>query len=117
MLKVLLFISLFQFSGLQIQPGDADQQQFDPCPAITELEKTGETSNSYAMAWDYSGDPILYKVWYVRQSDNYFSGYFYTTNTNYNFTGLSSGGHTFYCTVICRGGESGYIGIEDLIGA
>ncbi len=117
MLKVLLFLSLFHFSGLDFDAANSPQEQMDPCAAVSNLEKTGATSNSYAMAWDYSGDPILYKVWYVRQSDNYFSGYFYTTNTNYNFSGLSSGTHTFYCTVICRGGESGYIGIEDLIGA
>ncbi len=86
------------------------------CPGISNLQKTGQSSSSFTYTWSNS-NATQYKVWYTRQEDGYTSGFFYTTNPSFNFTGLSNGHYTFYFQTVCGGESSGYIGIEDTIGA
>lgn len=113
MLKTILFLTLFQLSAASFVT--AVQTAPCNCPSATNLHKTGSTSTTYSCAWDAADNSALeYKVWYVRSEDNYSSGTFTTTSKSYTFTGLTSGHYTFYVQVVCNGGTSEYVGIEDV---
>ncbi len=85
------------------------------CTEVANIQKTVQTSNSLAYAWDASASATEYKVWYTREEDNYTSAYFYTSGTSYNFTNLSAGQYTFYFVAVCGEGSSGWVGIEDVV--
>ena len=83
------------------------------CPEVSNLHKTFETSNSFACAWNAANGATEYKLWYSRQEDNFTSGYFYTTNVAYTFTGLTTGRYTFYVATVCGTETSGWVVVED----
>jgi hypothetical protein len=113
MYKLLAFLTLF----LSAVSGFASSTKPAPCscPNVTNLQKTGQTSSSISYAWNNAYSGTEFRVWYVRQGDNYTSGFFYTNNLSYQFTGLSTGVYTFYFQALCGEESSGYIGIEDTI--
>jgi hypothetical protein len=113
MLKLLAFLILLAPANPVSKP--IVEPVVCTCPNISDLQKTAETSNSITYSWNNAYSGAQYRVWYSRQEDSYTSGFFYTYNTAYTFTGLSAGHYTFYFQAICGGETSGYIGTEDLI--
>ena len=113
MFKLLAFLALFLPSviGTTTSP-DSD---LCTCPSVPSLEKTAQTSNSITYAWGNAYTGAQSRVGYVRQEDNYTSGYFYTSNLSFCFTGLSAGHYTFYFQTQCEAESSAWIGIEDTI--
>lgn len=116
MFKLLVLISLFQLQVNHFQGTETTQIALS-CPAVSNLQKTGQTSDSFTFSWSVASPGVQYKVWYVRAEDGAFSGYFYTNNPAYCFSGLSAGHYTFYFQVLCGSESSEYIGIEDCIPA
>jgi hypothetical protein len=114
MFKMFAFLFLFLPSVFGANP--VTEPQPCTCPEISNLQKTGETSNSLSYAWSSGYMGAQYKVWYHRAEDGYTSGFFYTYNLSYNFTGLSAGHYTFYFQSLCGNETSSYIGIEDTVG-
>lgn len=115
MFKMFVFLSLFNLSAFDFGP--ATETASSECPGVTNLQKTGQTSNSIAYSWSSAYNGAQYAVWYVRREDGYSSGLFYTSSTSYNFAGLSPGHYTFYFQTQCGEEMSGFIGIEDTISA
>lgn len=114
MLKAILFLTILQISAASF----TSDVQTAPCncPSVTNLYKTSSSSTTYSCAWDAADNSVLeYRVWYVRSEDNYNSGTFTTTSKSYTFTGLTSGHYSFYVQVVCSGGTSEYVGIEDVV--
>ena len=113
MFKLLAFLILF----LSSVSGFASSSEPVPCSClnVTELQKTGQSSSSISYSWSNAYSGAQFRVWYARQEDSYTSGFFYTNNLSFDFTGLSAGHYTFYFQVLCGGETSGYIGIEDTI--
>ena len=115
MFKLLVLLSFFQLSAFESQAPAIIAPSV--CPEVTDLQKDGQTSNSITFSWSSSTPTAQYRVWYVRHSDNAFSGYFYTSSPGYCFSGLSADTYTFYVQAICGHEFSEYIGIEDCIPA
>lgn len=115
MFKMLVFLCLFPFQAADFEP--TPQAPKAECPGASGLKNDYQSYNSYGASWNSAGAGVQYKVWYVRQEGGYFSGYFYTSNTSYNFILAGSGHYTFYCQTICEEGAGYIIGIEDVIGA
>ncbi|MCB0520589.1 MAG: hypothetical protein H6577_16140 [Lewinellaceae bacterium] len=107
----LLLQPLFPTSEREMVASDTECN----CASATNLQKTGEASGSFSMAWTGHSSSDFYRVWYVRQSDGYTSAPITLSTTAHTFTGLSAGAHNFYVKVICGGESSGFIGLEDLI--
>jgi hypothetical protein len=84
------------------------------CSAPTNAHKTFSASGAITFAWDAMSGAVEYKLYYVKQGGSP-SSYFYTTNTNYAFTGLAAGNYSFYFATVCDGGVSSFIVIEDHI--
>lgn len=83
------------------------------CPSVTNLQKTGGSSSSFSFAWTGVDAADQYRVWYHRQENQFTSGYFYTSETSFNFTDLDAGHYTFYVMAECGSEGSNIIGIED----
>lgn len=113
MFKMLVLISLLQLSSSDF--GAASPKVSADCPGASNLQKTGETGNSFTCSWVAAYSGAQYRVWYVRHDDGYNSGQTYTYSTSHNFTGLAAGHYTFYVQTICEGEVSSFIGIEDTI--
>lgn len=113
MFKIIVFLILFLPSVIGAAPSTEPGICF--CPNITNLQKSGQTDNSFTFDWTSAYSGAQYKVWYVRQEDGYTSGYSYTSNNSFNFTGLSAGHYTFYIQTLCEQENSSAVGIEDLI--
>ena len=113
MFKLLVFLILFLPSVLGADP--IVEPSVCSCPSVPNLQKTGQTSNSFTYGWGNAYTGAQYKVWYVRQEDGYNSGFFYTSSLSYSFTGLSAGHYTFYFQTQCDQESSSIIGIEDTI--
>ncbi|MCU0346077.1 MAG: fibronectin type III domain-containing protein [Saprospiraceae bacterium] len=82
--------------------------------APTNVQKTSSSSGSISFAWDASFQAVQYKMYYVKRGSSA-SSYFYTTNTNYTFSGLPAGEYYFYFAAVYDGGVSPWIVIEDQI--
>lgn len=85
------------------------------CPAATGLRKTGETDDSFSIAWVGNSEATGYEVWYVREGDSFTSSVVTVTTTAHTFNNLLAGQHTFYVRVVCDSGTSSFIGIQDII--
>lgn len=86
------------------------------CPEPTNVHVAGQSSGSISFDWDDCGCiAFVYKVKYVRHSDGYTSAVYTTTSSNFTFTGLQAGTHTFYFWTECGGEPSGIIGNEELV--
>ncbi len=114
MFKLLVFLSLFQLSALDF--GASAKPAPITCPNVTDLQKTGQTSNTITYAWSNAYSGAQYRVWYTRQADGYTSSFQYTYSLSHTFTGLSAGHYTFYFQTLCGEESSNYIGVEDVIG-
>ncbi len=84
------------------------------CPVVTNLQNTGATANSLSYSWNGSTEAIYYEVWYVRDG-GHTSAVSTATLTSYTFNNLLPGDYIFYVRVVCDGGTSGFIGVEDQI--
>ena len=113
MFKILAFLILFLPTVIGSVPSNESGSCY--CPSITNLQKTGQTNNSFTFGWTSAYSGAIYKVWYVRQEDGYTSGCSYTSNNSFIFTGLSAGHYTFYIQTQCEQETSSAIGIEDLV--
>lgn len=113
MLKIIALISLLHWSAL-VPPSTGPGAEVS-CPGISSLQEASQGSNSIAYSWSPGAYNPQYRVWYIRQEDSSFSGYFYTYNNAYEFSGLSAGHYTFYFQVVCGSEISSWIGIEDVI--
>ncbi len=113
MFKILAFLILFLPTFMGAAPSTEPSSCY--CPGITNLHKVAQTDNSFTFDWTSAYSGAQYRVWYVRQEDGYNSGYSYTSNNSFNFTGLSAGHYTFYIQTLCEQETSSAIGIEDLI--
>lgn len=114
MLKILLlwlFLQPLPSPYVQPLPATTDCQ----CTTVSEVEVASKTQNSISIAWSAPHDATGFEVWYVRQSDNYVSGYFYPSGPAYTFTGLSPGRYSFYLVSICGAEKSAEYIVEDLI--
>ncbi|MDO8365500.1 MAG: hypothetical protein Q7T20_01800 [Saprospiraceae bacterium] len=114
MYKLLVFLALFlpSISGFASSSEPAAPCS---CPNVTDVQETGQTSSSISYSWNNGYSGAQFKLWYTRQEDSYTSGFFYTNNLSYNFTGLSAGHYTFFFQALCEEETSGIIGIEDTI--
>ncbi len=85
------------------------------CPAVTNLQKTGQGSGSISFSWSSGYDATQYKLWYVRAADGYTSSPVYLDNASHAYSNLAAGRHAFYFVTVCSGEESGFIGTEEII--
>lgn len=88
------------------------------CPQPVNVHVVSHGSGSITFDWDNCGctSSPIYKVQYVRLSDNYSSSVFSTQNTDYGFSSLQAGNYEFYFWTDCGGGDvSEAIVIEDLV--
>lgn len=85
------------------------------CPPVLSFHKTGKSSDSFSVSWDYDDGTVQYILWYKREADGYLSQPDFISNTNYTFYGLSPGRYTFYIAAVCGEVTSDYIGVDDLI--
>ncbi|MBC7777114.1 MAG: hypothetical protein H7246_16900 [Phycisphaerae bacterium] len=113
MFKLLAFLILFQTSIFAAAP--SVEPSFCSCPSVPNLQKTGQTTNSFTYGWTTAYSGAQYRVWYIRQEDGYNSGFIYTNSLSYSFTGLSAGHYTFYFQTMCEQEASSVIGIEDTV--
>jgi hypothetical protein len=114
MFKSILFLLVFlpaTFSFTADPPAAAACN----CPSVTNVQKTGEGSGSATFEWSGSPEAVGYKTRYVRKADSFVSDWFYVGGSSYQFTGLSTGLYTFEFAAICNNGESGFVGIDDVI--
>ena len=113
MLKIIALVSFLQWMfPVTEQPARTPELT---CPTISSLQKDAQTGTSVTYVWTHAYSGAQYRVWYVRQEDNAFGGYFYTYNNVYEFSGLSAGHYTFYIQTVCGSETSAWIGIEDVI--
>ena len=115
MFKLLVLLSFLQWSNLPFNHPKTPAASL--CPEVSNLQKTAQTANSLTFAWTEPTPNVQYRVWFIRHENSAFSGYFYTSNPSYCFSGLSAGTYTFYVQVMCGQEASEYIGIEDCIPA
>ena len=76
---------------------------------------TGQSANSVSFAWGGLGGATEYRIWYVRQQDNYTSGTITTNNTNFTYSNLPPGTYRFYFATVCGLSTSGSYVIEELV--
>lgn len=91
------------------------QFYFNNCPAVTNFQKTGQSSGAISFAWNGNSSATGYILVYTRQEDSYSSTEFFTTNSTYSFSNLPSGHYTFYVAAVYVEGRSSFIGVEDII--
>lgn len=113
MTKMVVFMMLFLPSMFAFMPA-ADLATCS-CATVSNVQKTGQTSNSISYAWDGSQGATQYKVWFTRQEDQYTSSYFYTLTPSFTFTNLSAGHYTFNIVAECGGEASNIVGLEDFV--
>jgi hypothetical protein len=82
---------------------------------MNNVDKTGASAGSISWAWDAVPSATNYKLWYVKISDHSTSGYIYTSNLYYTFSGMAAGEYMFYFEANCGGEESSITGIEDTV--
>lgn len=76
---------------------------------------TMQSTNAVSFAWDAVSGATEYRVWYVREQDNYTSEVTSTGNTNITYSNLPAGTYRFYFTTVCGMVSSGSYVIPDLI--
>lgn len=106
----LLFSFFFVFSN----PANIDTT----CPQPSNVHVTANGGGAISFDWNDCGcaTGAIYKVQYVRLSDNYVSSTFPATSSDYVFSSLQSGNYEFYFWTDCGGGDaSEAIVIEDSV--
>lgn len=84
------------------------------CPAPN-VSITEQTLTSIHFAWDQVSGGAVYKVWYVRQEDNYTSSQISTCSGSISFTNLPAGTYDFHFVTVCTGETSTNYVVEDIL--
>ncbi|MBI5914134.1 MAG: hypothetical protein HY842_02060 [Bacteroidetes bacterium] len=86
------------------------------CPSPANVHIAFQSSDAIAFDWDDCGCTApVYKVYYVRHSDNYQSPAYTATASGYTFTNLPADTYDFYFYTTCGDTTSGVIGNEEII--
>ncbi|MBI1226861.1 MAG: hypothetical protein GC192_16635 [Bacteroidetes bacterium] len=85
------------------------------CPAVTNVQKTGKTADSFSFSWNISSTATQSKVWYSRREDSFTSSGDFTATTSHTFGALPAGTYTFYVAAVCGAELSDFVGVEDVI--
>jgi hypothetical protein len=105
---LLLFFGLLATS-FSTAPGEGSSCD---APAAT---VTAQGSHSVSFSWNAVSGATGYRVWYVRQEDNFTSQETSTSGTSVNFSNLPSGKYSFYFVTDCGGETSEAIILDDLL--
>ena len=111
LIPVLLLLSMF---APQPAAFSAATEPAVICPAPN-VSITEQTLTSIHFAWDQVSGGAVYRVWYVRQEDNYTSSQVTTGGNSISFSGLPAGTYDFYFVTVCTGETSTNYIFEDIL--
>ncbi len=74
------------------------------CSEPYNLSLTGRTSTSISFAWEATGNPGSFNVWYYRSEDNFTSTPVATTSLSHTFSDLPAGTYDIYVEATCKSG-------------
>ena len=111
-MKKLVFLFVFSLSLVCSFANESETT----CNAPDNVTTTAHSSGSISFDWDdCSGGCSGYEVRFVRLADDYASGWFSASASDYTFSGLQAGNYEFQFRTVCEGGVSSIIGLEDVV--
>ena len=85
------------------------------CAAPANATATAQDPGTAVLDWSAVAGATAYEVWYVRETDGFTSAKTTISATQYTYTGLQAGRHSFHIRAICGTTVSGIVILEEVI--